>query len=52
MSSKQRIASLEKALVDLLRAVDAYKRAYTHETNHRLLSACINAGEVLQGVKR
>lgn len=51
MSSKQRIASLEKALIDLLKAVDAYKRAYTHETNHRLLSACIDAKKTLQGVE-
>jgi len=50
MSSK-RIASLEKALIELLKAVDAYKRANTHGTNHRLLSACIDAKEVLQGVE-
>lgn len=50
MSSK-RIASLEKALMQLVKAVDAYKRANTHETSHRLLSAYIDAIEVLQGVE-
>jgi len=50
MSSK-RIASLEKALTQLVKAVDAYKREYSHETSHRLLSAYIDAMKVLRGVE-
>jgi hypothetical protein len=48
MSKDKRIAELEATIRLLLKAIDGYKRDLTYETNWRLMSACINAKEVLK----